>query len=782
MNDIKPKLISLFRIRTPFAATLALSFFLTMVLIRITEIVVLSANHHIDNAFILLLKTWVSDFGFSFLIFLFLVLIAPFLKYKRNRQVILVLLSIIAIFHLISAFYYAISLNLLDHTLYQFTFSELKIIIKTFGLFKWYYLLIPISFLIIFLINSYLQKRKKSIVLFLSFAILFLTAYLFLFIGTEENPQNEAIIKNKTVHFISSSFDYFISDENNFDFKSYSPQREFPLFDKEDYANTLGPYFKLKEEPPNFVFIIVESLSSAYSGRFASELSFSPFLDSLADESLYFKNFLSTSERTFGVLPGVLASLPHGEKGFNAMKHNMPNHHSLPKILFDNGYYGAFFYGGDAHFDFMKIFIENNGFEYIYDHAEFNYEGTGYVTSVDPVPFGINDKILFDHAARTFDSLPQSQTFLHVFLTLSMHYPFIVEGQEIYMEEAKRIINSQKDDKTSKEKYLKYLSVFSTCLYTDDAIRNLIDAYKKKKEFENTIFLITGDHSLGSIPHRDQLEKYRSPLIIYSPLLTRSHVFPAVNSHLDITPSILALLKYYNSIQIPDSSHWLGESFDTSSSFMSDRQIGFMLNSRDARDYLENDIFLSQNKLYKINNGLTLTAIKDPEALNEMKEKHFALKNLHKHVVLRNKLIPETDDLIVLKNTSRNERNFTQKEEYIMLLEHELEENYEKLVLDMDLEIIDPEVGDSNIVDPIIVLTIHNNNPDQKPYWEKFVYKTYQVDSLNPNRVLFQQNIQENSSFKITKGDVLKLYLWNTVKSDSLYTIRNSKISLKAPL
>ena len=88
---------------------------------------------------------------------------------------------------------------------------------------------------------------------------------------------------------------------------------DYPFLHQETTPDVLGNFFNLGDTPPNIVLIIVESLGRAYSGQGAYLGSFTPFLDSLMQKSLYWENCLSTSGRTFQVLPATLASLPFGD-------------------------------------------------------------------------------------------------------------------------------------------------------------------------------------------------------------------------------------------------------------------------------------------------------------------------------------------------------------------------------------------------------------------------------------------------------------------------------------
>ena len=105
------------------------------------------------------------------------------------------------------------------------------------------------------------------------------------------------------------------------------------------------------EEKPNIVFIIVESLGGEFAGNGNQWSGFTPFLDSIIEKSLYWKNGLSLSGRTFGIMPSLLGSLPPGRQGFMSEGPVYPDHLTLISILKDQGYHTSHFSGFDTYFD-----------------------------------------------------------------------------------------------------------------------------------------------------------------------------------------------------------------------------------------------------------------------------------------------------------------------------------------------------------------------------------------------------------------------------------------------
>src|SRR5690606_25003429 len=198
------------------------------------------------------------------------------------------------------------------------------------------------------------------------------------------NEAKTNIQLNKSKFLSEQAFDYFMyNDEYYFDFylrsvgddmnvkKEYT-DLDYPFLHKADYPDVLSPYFDSVSTAPDIVFILIESLGKAYSGKDAYLGSFTPFLDSLESHSLVWTNAISSTGRTFGILPGLFAGLPYGERGFLEMYEDFPHHETLLSVMKDNGYESSFFIGTEASFDYEKEFLENAGISHVVDIHQFD--------------------------------------------------------------------------------------------------------------------------------------------------------------------------------------------------------------------------------------------------------------------------------------------------------------------------------------------------------------------------------------------------------------------------
>ncbi|HLN71699.1 MAG: LTA synthase family protein [Methylococcaceae bacterium] len=418
---------------------------------------------------------------------------------------------------------------------------------------------------------------------------------------------------------------------------------DYPLLHKENTPDALGPYFNTDSVRPSFVFILVESLGRAYSGENAYMGSFTPFLDSLMQKSLYWENNLSTSGRTFQVLPSMLGSLPFGERGFTDMGEKMPDHLTMVSLLKNKaGYRSSFYYGGEAPFDNMEVFMKRQGVDRVVDQKDFGPSYNRLPANGNGFSWGYGDKEIFRKYLDDFnpaDSLPH----IDVMLTLAMHDPFLLPNQEQYNQRVLRRMETLELTDKQKAFNKNYIRQFASMLYFDDALRGFISEFSKRKGFEHTIFVITGDHRMPEIPISTQIDRFHVPLVIYSPMLKAGKKFSSIVSHFDVTPSLLSLLQHHYGIKQPAVSAWIGHGLDTEASFRSVHAYPMMRNKNEFMDYLDGQDFLGGETVYRISENLG----SDPQSQdNQLKEdllnQFNAFKKVNLYVTRNNKLIPDS--------------------------------------------------------------------------------------------------------------------------------------------
>jgi peptidoglycan-N-acetylglucosamine deacetylase len=392
---------------------------------------------------------------------------------------------------------------------------------------------------------------------------------------------------------------------------NYIDEAHYPFLHTVDSsADVLSPFFNKKSTPPNIVFIVVEGLGRAFSNDGAYLGSFTPFLDSLSGKSLYWRNFLSAGGRTFAMPPSIFGSLPFGKNGFLELGDRMPAHLSLFNVLEKNGYSSNFFYGGDASFDNMNKFMKMNGTT-VYDEKTFSAAYTRMPVSNGGFSWGYGDEEVFGKFNEVAGKIKTPTC--NVVLTVSTHSPFLINEEDKYLQLFEQRMQTLGFSEAKKEEHRNYKNQYATILYLDNSIRNFINSYSKRADFDNTIFIITGDHRMPEIPMSTKIDRYHVPLIIYSPLLKRNQAFGAVSSHFDIAPSLLSLFKHKYNFNVPTVATWIGSGLDTAHAFRNIHSYPLMQTKNDVNDFLMNEYMLDGEDLFQLNDNMDLEPINDKD-------------------------------------------------------------------------------------------------------------------------------------------------------------------------
>ena len=272
---------------------------------------------------------------------------------------------------------------------------------------------------------------------------------------------------------------------------------------------------------PNFVIIILESMSKEYMGNSLRPEGYAPFLKQLAKKSLDYEFSFANGQRSIETMMTIFGGLPNlMRKPLITSVYNDTKLRGLPKILADFGYDNCFFHGGREGTMFFDSQAKMLGFQCSKWSHNFpkarNNDGT----------WGIFDGPFLQYFAKETSKL--KEPFISGVFTLSSHSPY---------EIPKNI--SKKFPKGT-------LPIHEAIGYTDHALQNFFKTAKQTSWFENTIFVITGDHtSLSNAPeYQNPIGRFRVPIIWYSPKypLNFASTKYRVTQHIDITPTILSLL------------------------------------------------------------------------------------------------------------------------------------------------------------------------------------------------------------------------------------------------
>ncbi|HVZ24971.1 MAG TPA: LTA synthase family protein [Sediminibacterium sp.] len=416
----------------------------------------------------------------------------------------------------------------------------------------------------------------------------------------------------------------------------------YPLLHRNNDPDVLGDFFNLGQQAPNIVLLVVEGLSRDFSGEHAYATSFTPFLDSLSQYSLVWNNFLSTAPGTFAAHPALSGSLPYGKRGF-AVLNIMPAHLSLIQLLRQNGYYTRFLVGFNPDFDNMGGYIRQQGTDFILSHYPSQYREMGI--GKEGWSMGYPDDALYRRSFEVMDSV-QRFPYLNIYHTGTTHLPYLFDQKKIYDRKFDRKLDTLHVNADIRRTLQSTKDVLVTFMFSDDCIRNFFQQYARRPEYRNTIFIITGDHHIGSFPSLGEIDDYHVPLIIYSPMLKHPDKFLAVNSHNNLTPTLLAMLKKKYPLKIPDQSAWLGGSMDTCRGFRNQQSMAFMSWSREITDYLYKGFFLSGDQLYRLNPDLTQDKIQNDSLRDQIIRLRESFRQVNEYVCDSARIYPAKEPIL----------------------------------------------------------------------------------------------------------------------------------------
>ncbi|MDP2527490.1 sulfatase-like hydrolase/transferase [Maribacter dokdonensis] len=577
------------------------------------------------------LKAVVHQIGFTALMGIVMVFPFNFWENLRSRygfNLVFVLLGLVLIFEAVLIAYYCSTLVPLGSDLLGYSYADVKITLANSGGFMIsVYLLFAVAFLIglfwvLYKVTSKFYHRISRMYPFTIVLFSLFMASLF----TDGKPINQNKVQYLAVNI------YNTSTEDN----SYTSKEEYPLVQGPIIENVLGDYFELKEEKPNIVFIMVEGLGRDFVGEGAEFGGFTPFLDSLTTKSLYWENFLSNTGRTFGVLPSLLGSLPFGKSGFMELE-EYPNKLTMFSVLKNNGYHTSFYQGTNSSFDKVDRFLNSENVDFILDKSGFGIQYQQQAEDAAGSSWGYPDKELFKKSISLERN--EDQPRLEVYMTISTHEPFIPPNQDFFETKVDQILKN--GDFGSRETKIieKNNNVFATLLYTDDAIQWFMESYKSQPNYDNTIFVITGDHRLIPIPQRNSISRFHVPLIMYSPLLKKTRKMSSISSHFDVTPSILALLDNAYEMKMPKKVAWMGGALDMETAFRSTKNIPLMRNKNELKEYISKEKLYTNGDIMELDENMDISSTFGGSGVEKSLER---FKSVNHYVTTENKIIPDS--------------------------------------------------------------------------------------------------------------------------------------------
>lgn len=581
-------------------------------------------------------------------------LIINFIKEGWARILGMITLVIVAVTQYILFLYFSETRNVLGADLLYYSKEEMKQILQASGMlnfknFALLAILIVGSFVPLWIAGrTALKSIYPATVLFVfGLAAFFIPSNI---VGAKvlssESEFNQNVSKSKWAYFFKSNEDNFISDHpeitellgENEDFTADAEMidKKFPFWRKENTPDFLGPYMNRSEKTPNLVFLVMEGFGHAYTSPKGYIGNFTPYLDSLSHKGLYWENSLSSAGRTFGALPSLTGSLPFGKNGFLEIE-KTPENFNLYNILKANGFETGFYYGGHVSFDRYREFLEYSGVDHIIDEASFS-SPYRKLPANNGESWGYEDQAVLGKMQQ--QQKPQNQPYFNMILTLSTHNPFLINNKDHYEKLYNQRLNSGILTSEQKKWAAAHKDQLISVLNADDALKDFFENYSKRPDFKNTIFVITGDHSMPEITLQSKIDRFHVPLLIYSPLLKESKRFYKTVSHFDIAPSILAYYRNNYQIKTPSTVTWVGRGFSPDSE-NSKAGIPMMQSKNQLIDFVSEKYYIHDGQLFTLKD-MEEDASNDAAAMSKINARFNQYKNMNAQFYSTKKLMPDS--------------------------------------------------------------------------------------------------------------------------------------------
>lgn len=312
------------------------------------------------------------------------------------------------------------------------------------------------------------------------------------------------------------------------------PLPEKNYFNKKELNKIYSPIHTFKNNKKfkklNIVILVLESFAREYVGALNPDINngnykgYTPFLDSLIGISRTYTRAFANGKKSIEALPAIVASLPTVVQAYVGSAYASNNINTIANILNKKGYNSSFFHGAPSGAMGLEAFMRTAGYNNFYGMEEYgnddDFNGT----------WGIWDEEFLQFYADKLNTF--KQPFNSALFTISSHHPFNIP---------KRYNNKFHEGKIEIQKPIQY---------SDYALKKFFEKVSKEKWFDNTLFVITADHS-----GQNYLKKYTTivgnfsiPIIYYCPSDTSLvGIDSTITQQADIMPTILNYLNYNGS-------------------------------------------------------------------------------------------------------------------------------------------------------------------------------------------------------------------------------------------
>ena len=284
----------------------------------------------------------------------------------------------------------------------------------------------------------------------------------------------------------------------------------------------------------NIVILIVESFGREYIGVLNKTLEnghykgYTPCVDSLIAKSVTFSHSYCNGRKSIDGMPSILSSILMFVEPFFLTPASMNHVSGIASILAAEGYQTAFFHGAQRGSMGFQAFSRATGFQEYYGREDYDADTRfGGDQDFDGM-WAIWDEPFLQYYATKMSEM--KEPFMTAIFTASSHHPYVIP--EKY-----------------KEQYPEEGIIIHKCIrYTDMAIGKFFEKASREPWFNNTIFVLTSDHTNLSDHdfYQTDLGGFCSPIIIYEPgnAERQPEIQDKIAQQIDILPTVMGMLHY----------------------------------------------------------------------------------------------------------------------------------------------------------------------------------------------------------------------------------------------
>lgn len=411
----------------------------------------------------------------------------------------------------------------------------------------------------------------------------------------------------------------------------------------EPNAETLNyerPVAAKQNKKYNVVVIVMESLALSKTNLMDNPLDATPYLEKLAKENYWFSNYYSPSEGTARNMFSIMTSIPDVTKVKTSSRNPLVVNQDLIVNAF-SGHDKYYFLGGSASWANIRGIFSHN-----ISDIQIKEEGDFEAKTMDV--WGISDLHLFIEAHKTFKQWrKKDKPFVAVIQAASFHRPYDIPEDAL----KKGFKVEAHDLDTLKKAGFYSLEQYNSLKFTDYSLGYFFQLAQSSPYFEDTLFIVTGDHGLPSdrgvnvSQGREELyiEKYHVPLVLVNKsLFPEPKVDDRPAGHPDImtTAAHLAGVEHVNKTL---GRNLFDPSYDNS-------RYAFMYNYYSEvseynlidKKYLYRYDSVKQGQLYEFDSEDPLKNLKDekPEEYTRMKTLAESLYETSRYMLYNNKKEP----------------------------------------------------------------------------------------------------------------------------------------------